>query len=63
MPFRITLEMVISWIQFLVQMMEEKLSFGSSFKKHSVIVDDNAGMRTSVFAIWKVTTKVTQREV
>ena len=37
MPFRITLEMVISWIQFLVQMMEEKLSFGSSFKKHSFI--------------------------
>ena len=29
--------MVISWIQFLVQMMEEKLSFKSSFKKHSFI--------------------------
>ena len=37
MPFRITLEMVISWIQFLVQMMEEKLSFGSSSKRHSFI--------------------------
>ena len=37
MPLRINLEMVISWIKFLVQMMEEKLSFGSSFKKHSFI--------------------------
>ena len=37
MPRRINLEMVISWIKFSVQMMEEKLSFGSSFKKHSFI--------------------------
>ena len=37
MPQRINLEMVISWIQFLVQMMEEKLSFGSSSNKHSFI--------------------------
>ena len=37
MPLRINLEMVISWIQFLVQMMEEKPSFGSSFKKHFFI--------------------------
>ena len=37
MPRRINLEMVISWIKFLVQMVEEKLSFGSSFKKHSFI--------------------------
>ena len=37
MPLRINLEMVISWVKFLVQMMEEKLSFGSSFKKHSFI--------------------------
>ena len=37
MPLRINLEMVISWIKFLVQMVEEKLGFGSSFKKHSLI--------------------------
>ena len=37
MPRRINLEMVISWIKFLVQMVEKKLSFGSSFKKHSFI--------------------------
>ena len=37
MLLRILLEMVISWVKFLVQMMEEKLSFGSSFKKHSFI--------------------------
>jgi len=37
MPLRITIGMVIFFIQFLVQMMEEKLSFGSSFKKHSFI--------------------------
>ena len=37
MPRRINLEMVIPWIKILVQMVEEKLSFGSSFKKHSFI--------------------------
>ena len=37
MPLRIILEMVVSWVKFLVQIMEEKLSFGSSFKKHSFI--------------------------
>ena len=36
MPLRINPEMVISWDKkFLAQTMEEKLSFGSSFKKHS----------------------------
>ena len=37
MPRRINLEITISWIKFLVQMVEKKLSFGSSFKKHSFI--------------------------
>ena len=37
MPLRIIHEMVVSWVKFLVQTMEEKLSFGSSFKKHSFI--------------------------
>jgi hypothetical protein len=38
MPLRINLEMVVSWVKnFFSQTMEEKLSFGSSFKKHSFI--------------------------
>ena len=38
MSLRINLEMVISWDKkFLAQTMEEQLSFGSSFKKHSFI--------------------------
>jgi hypothetical protein len=38
MPLRINLEMVVSWVKFFFsQTMEEKLSFGSSFKKHSFI--------------------------
>ena len=37
MPLRINLEMVVSWVKIFSQTMEEKLSFGSSFKKHSFI--------------------------
>ena len=35
MLLRINLEMVVSWVKKFSQTMEEKLSFGSSFKKHS----------------------------
>ena len=37
MLLRILFEMVVFCVKFLVQTMEEKLSFGSSFKKHSFI--------------------------